>query len=202
MTTLRRGRPTTHRAFDEATAILAGDALLTIAFDVLASLDADASVRAALVAMLARAAGVGGMAGGQMLDLAAERTAVDRAGIARLQAMKTGALFRFAAEAGATLAGASPEDRRRLAEFGRLLGQAFQIADDLIDATASPAAAGKATGKDAARGKATLVALDGVAAARTLLGQTIAEAIAMLAPFGARSEILVAAAHFAADRDG
>jgi farnesyl diphosphate synthase len=199
---LRRGRPTLHRAFDEATAILAGDALLTLAFDVLASLDAPAEIRAALVSLLARAAGIGGMAGGQALDLAAERGTYDRDAIARMQAMKTGALFRCAAEAGAVLGRASPEERRRLADFGAMLGRAFQLADDLIDATASPAAAGKATGKDAARGKATLVAMDGIAATRSLLGATVGDAAALLGPFGPRAEILAAAARFTSERDG
>jgi farnesyl diphosphate synthase len=197
---LRRGRPTVHRAFDEATAILAGDALLTLAFDIVAGLDAAAEDRIALVSMMARAAGIGGMAGGQALDLDAGRAAYDREAIARMQGMKTGALFRYAAEAGAVLGHAVPDARRRLAGFGALLGRAFQIADDLIDATASPTIAGKATRKDAARGKATLLATDGIAAARALLAATTADAIALLGPFGARSEILAAAARFAAER--
>lgn len=198
---LRRGRPTLHRAFDEATAILAGDALLTIAFDIVASLDAEPGIRAGLVSLLARAAGIGGMAGGQALDLDPMRGSYDREAIVRMQAMKTGALFRYAAEAGAVLGGASAEDRSRLARFGALLGRAFQIADDLIDATASPEIAGKATGKDAARGKATLVGSDGIAAARALLAATSADAAAELAPFGMRAEILAAAARFASERE-
>jgi farnesyl diphosphate synthase len=197
---LRRGRPTVHRAFDEATAILAGDGLLTLAFDVVANLDVAAEDRVALVSMMARAAGIGGMAGGQALDLDAGRAAYDRDAVARMQAMKTGALFRYAAEAGAVLGHATPDARRRLAGFGALLGRAFQIADDLIDATASPAIAGKATGKDAARGKATLLATDGIAAARALLAATTADAIALLGPFGTQGEILAAAAGFAAER--
>jgi farnesyl diphosphate synthase len=199
---LRRGRPTLHRAFDEATAILAGDALLTLAFDAVAGLAADAGIRVALASLLARAAGIGGMAGGQALDLDAARASYDRDAIARMQAMKTGALFRFAAEAGGLLGRAAADERRRLAEFGALLGRAFQLADDLIDATASPEAAGKATGKDAARGKATIVAADGIAASRALLAATAADAAAALGPFGARAEVLAAAARFTAERDG
>jgi farnesyl diphosphate synthase len=197
---LRRGRPTLHRAFDEATAILAGDALLTMAFDILASLEADGGIRATLVSMLARASGLGGMAGGQALDLAAERAAFDRDAIARMQAMKTGALFRFAAEAGAVLGGAREEERRRLRDYGALLGHAFQLADDLLDVTASAEAAGKATGKDAGRGKATMVARDGVAASRALLAAVSADAVALVGHFGAEGDILAAAARFTAER--
>jgi farnesyl diphosphate synthase len=197
----RRGRATLHRAFDEATAILAGDALLTLAFDALASLETEAATRLALVGGLARAAGVGGMAGGQMLDLAAEREAPDEAGVARLQAMKTGALIRYAAEAGAILGGASPEEQSRLSRFGGTIGAAFQIADDLIDATASAEHAGKATAKDAARGKATLVVRLGIEGARSRLASVVAEAAALLAPFGARADILREASRFVAARE-
>jgi len=165
---LRRGQPTVHKAFDEATAILAGDALLTLAFDILAdeATALPAERRAALVLALARAAGAGGMVGGQTLDLEAERNTPDEAGIIRLQAMKTGALIRFACEAGAIVAGAAPQDRDRLAEFGSAVGLAFQLADDLLDLTADASQMGKATGKDAAAGKGTLVALHGSAWAR------------------------------------
>jgi farnesyl diphosphate synthase len=193
---LRRGQPTVHKAFDEATAILAGDALLTLAFDCLAGLDADAAVRIELVGTMARAAGIGGMAGGQMLDIAAEGTTPDEATVLRLQAMKTGALIRYACEAGAILAHASAEDRAKLVTFGERIGQAFQLADDLIDATGDPAAAGKATAKDAARGKATLVALHGVDRARALLDEKVADAVRTLAPFGERGKILADAARF------
>ena len=136
---LRRGRPTVHKAFDEATAILAGDALLTLAFAVLAdpATDPDPAVRAELVASLAAAAGLGGMAGGQMLDLAGGGAARGEADIRLMQAMKTGALFRAAAEAGAILGRAGAAEREGLAAFGAALGLAFQLADDLIDATAS-----------------------------------------------------------------
>jgi farnesyl diphosphate synthase len=197
---MRRGRPTVHRAFDEATAILAGDALLTLAFDILAEVEAEPTTRVTLITLLARAAGVGGMAGGQMLDLEAPAASGDRTAMLRMQAMKTGALFKFAAEAGATLGRASSEDRRRVAEYGALLGQVFQIADDLLDATGSPSVAGKATGKDAGRGKATSVVLDGVEGARALLTAKVGTAVAALAPFGKRATTLAEAARFAALR--
>lgn len=207
---LRRGRPTVHRAYDEATAILVGDALLTYAFDVMAdpATHADGAVRADLVRRLARAAGLGGMVGGQMLDLAAEgRYAADGRPLAlgadeirRLQAMKTGALIRFACEAGAVIGGAGPADLARLGRYGAIIGLAFQIADDLIDLEATPEVAGKATGKDAERGKATLVALNGAPAMRAQLADLVTEAEAVLAPFGDRARTLVQTARFIAGR--
>ncbi|MBZ9678986.1 polyprenyl synthetase family protein [Mesorhizobium sp. ES1-1] len=200
---LRRGQPTVHRAFDEATAILAGDALLTLAFDIIA---ADATLlpaerRAALVLALARAAGPGGMVGGQQLDLDAEHARPDEAGIIRLQAMKTGALIRFACEAGALLAGAAIEDRERLAEFGSAIGLAFQLADDLLDLTADAGQMGKATGKDAAAGKATLVALHGPAWARAQLNGLVEQAHELLEPYGDGAMLLKQAATFVATRN-
>ncbi|MGE0501034.1 MAG: polyprenyl synthetase family protein [Rhizobiaceae bacterium] len=199
---LRRGKPTVHRAFDEATAILAGDSLLTFAFDIIAapatSLPADARVE--LVTMLARSAGIGGMAGGQALDLEAERVAPDEAGIVRLQAMKTGALIRFACEAGAIIARAQLADRERIAEFGSAIGLAFQLADDLLDLTADTKRLGKAVGKDAARGKATLPALHGTDWARRQLGGLVGQAENLLAPFGERADMLRQAARFVAER--
>ncbi len=207
---LRRGRPTVHRAFDEATAILAGDALLTLAFDTMAdpATHADPAVRADLVLRLARASGVGGMVGGQMLDLAAEgrwsadgaATKLADAEIRRLQAMKTGALLRFPLEAGAVMAGASSEEIARLGRFGAIVGLAFQIADDLLDVEATAEAMGKATGKDAARGKGTLVALHGIPAMRAELDRLIAAAAGELAPWGDRAATLLAAARFIAER--
>jgi farnesyl diphosphate synthase len=197
---LRRGRPTVHKAFDEATAILAGDALLTIAFDILAGIDADAPTRIALVAGLARAAGIGGMAGGQMLDIEAEGTRLDETATLRLQAMKTGALLRYACEAGAIIGKAGADDRARITNFGRRIGKAFQLADDLIDVTGDTVTAGKATAKDAAKGKATLVALYGIDRARNILDETIAGAIETLAPFGNRAQTLADAARFIASR--
>lgn len=208
---LRRGQPTTHRKFDEATAILAGDALLTYAFDVLADepTSADPAVRVELVKVLARAAGLGGMVGGQFLDLEAEGRFADTGRpldltdteILRLQAMKTGALLLASVEMGAILGGADAGQRAALATYGRTLGQAFQIADDLLDEEADAAVVGKATGKDAAKGKGTLVRLWGKEAARARLAQLVNEADAALAGFGERAEVLRAAAHFVANRD-
>ncbi|RZJ87504.1 MAG: polyprenyl synthetase family protein, partial [Brevundimonas sp.] len=144
---LRRGQPTVHKAFDEATAILAGDALLTLAFGLLADAPGiGASGRLDLVRALARQAGAPGMVGGQALDLAAEQQDLGEAEISRMQAMKTGALITFACEAGPMLAEASPEDRARLRRFGETIGLAFQLADDLLDETADAAALGKAAG--------------------------------------------------------
>ena len=206
---LRRGRPTTHRAFDEATAVLAGDGLLTLAFDILARAEthADPKVRLQLVAALARAAGAGGMVGGQMLDLAAEGR-FDRAPpqlneqqIKTLQAMKTGALLRFACVAGAILGRATGAHWDALERYGSALGQAFQIADDLLDTEGDPIALGKATGKDAAAHKATLVAVLGAQEARMRLEALVNEATAALSPFGARADTLVAAARFVAHRN-
>jgi farnesyl diphosphate synthase len=199
---LRRGQPTVHKAFDEATAILAGDSLLTLAFDIVAdeatALSADR--RAALVLALARAAGVGGMAGGQALDLEAERSRPDETGIITLQAMKTGALMRFACEAGAIVAGAPAADRERLAEFGSAIGIAFQLADDLLDLTSDTATMGKATGKDVTAGKATLVGLHGVDWARRQLSGLVAQAHELLTPYGDAAATLKSAASFVAAR--
>ena len=200
---LRRGRATVHRAFDEATAILAGDALLTLAFDMLADshCNPDPAVRADLVATLARACGIGGMAGGQMLDLAAENANPDADEVRTIQVMKTGALFAAACEMGALWAGADDGDRAALASYGRMLGLTFQIADDLIDIQASPETAGKATGKDAGRNKATFVSVLGVDQARGLLARGVADSEACLDRFGDAARILVAASRFAASRN-
>ena len=199
---VRRGQPTVHKAFDEAAAILAGDSLLTYAFDIVASDETDlpASIRIQLVSALARASGVGGMAGGQALDLMAEENKPDEAGIITLQAMKTGALIRFACEAGAIIAGASREDRERMAEFGSAIGLAFQLADDLLDVTADAAIMGKATGKDAAAGKATLVSLHGIDWTRKQLTGLVEQAESLLEPFGEDATILKQAARFIAER--
>ncbi|MBP2550442.1 farnesyl diphosphate synthase [Neorhizobium galegae] len=199
---LRRGQPTVHKAFDEATAILAGDSLLTYAFDVIAApetaLPDDRKVQ--LVLALSRAAGLGGMAGGQALDLEAETTAPSEDGIVMLQAMKTGALLRFACEAGPIIAGAHAEDRLRLRRFGEIIGLAFQLADDVLDVTADAQTMGKATGKDAGRGKATLVGRHGLDWAEQRLDALVAEAIALLAPYGDKADMLIATARFVADR--
>jgi farnesyl diphosphate synthase len=199
---LRRGQPTVHKAFDEATAILAGDSLLTYAFDIITApatkLAADRKVE--LVLALSRAAGLGGMAGGQALDLAAETTAPDEDGVITLQAMKTGALLRFACEAGAIIAGASQDDRKRLRRFGEIIGLAFQIADDVLDVTSDAATMGKATGKDADRGKATLVSRNGLDWAERRLDQLVTEAVELLQPYGEKAQVLVATARFVANR--
>ena len=198
---LRRGQPTVHKKYDEATAILAGDSLLTLAFDIIASkTDLADDRKAALVLALARAAGIGGMAGGQALDIAAEKNPPDEAGIITLQAMKTGALIRFACEAGAIIAGSDASERQRLRSFGEKIGLAFQLADDLLDLTSDAATMGKATGKDATRGKGTLVALHGEAWANARLQQLVQEAADLLAPYGTRAEILIDTARFVADR--
>ena len=193
---LRRGQPTVHKAFDEATAILAGDSLLTLAFDLVASGPpelADAK-KTELISALARAAGLGGMAGGQMLDLAFEHGDVGSDQIETIHAMKTGALIAFACEAGAITA--DPAQRGRMAKFGAVLGLAFQLADDLLDVTADSTTMGKATGKDAQAGKQTLVRLHGIAWARGRLDAYAAEASDLLAPFGDRAAILRQAADF------
>jgi farnesyl diphosphate synthase len=206
---LRRGRPTVHVAYDEATAILAGDALLTLAFDIMAapSTHPDAAVRADLVRMLARHAGPGGMVGGQMLDLAAEgrfdegsRQSLDAFAIRRLQAMKTGALLKASVLAGGMVAGADDARMEALSVFGAHLGAAFQIADDILDVEASPEQLGKATAKDAALGKGTLVTLLGLDAAREERDSLSGAAIDALAGFGEKADLLRAAARFAAAR--
>ena len=160
---LRRGKPSTHKAFDEATAILAGDALQTRAFEVLAEPDthSDPQARCELVAALGAAAGARGMAGGQMIDMLAEGQTLDGPAVTRLQALKTGRLIQFSAEAGAILGRAPLAQRHLLAAYGRDLGAAFQIADDLLDAEGSTEETGKTAGKDAAAGKATMVAVLG-----------------------------------------
>ncbi len=199
---LRRGQPTVHRAFDEAAAILAGDGLLTLAFDILADPETELPDRARLnlILALSRAAGLGGMAGGQALDLEAEHDQLDEAGIIRLQAMKTGALIRFACEAGPILANAPDTDRRRLAEFGSAIGLAFQLADDLLDHTSDAMTLGKAAGKDAAAGKATLVSLHGSVWAQKQLRGLVDQAADLLSPYGGKAQTLVAAARFVAER--
>ncbi|MBA3039977.1 MAG: polyprenyl synthetase family protein [Alphaproteobacteria bacterium] len=199
---LRRGKPTVHIAFDEATAILAGDALLTYAFDIIAAPETDLPDRARieLVLALSRAAGLGGMAGGQALDLAAEKETPDEPGIVTLQAMKTGALIRFACEAGAIIGGAPAEDRDRMRRFGEIIGRAFQLADDLLDLTSDAATLGKAAGKDAARGKGTLVALKGQPWAEAELDRLVGEATDLIAAYGDRARTLVEAARFVANR--
>jgi farnesyl diphosphate synthase len=203
---LRRGRPTVHKAFDEATAILAGDALQSLAFEVLAdpATDPDPTVRADLVLGLARAAGLGGMVGGQMLDLAAEgRYGENRLGepdVRRLQAMKTGAILAYSVEAGAVLGRADPAARERLLAYGRALGAAFQVADDILDRESSAETMGKRTGKDLEKGKATLVDLLGLEGAHRECDRLLGESLAALEPFGSAAETLKEAARFTVER--
>ena len=199
---VRRGRPAAHIAFGEAAAILAGDSLLTLAFETLAhsATHPDPAVRCALALALARAAGTDGMAGGQAADLEAEGRAPGLDEIAGLQRRKTGALIGFACEAGARLAGAGAADRAALAAYAGALGPAFQIADDLLDAEGRAEEIGKRAGKDAAAGKATFVAALGAAGARARAEALAAEAEAALARFGARADVLRAAARFAVRR--
>lgn len=198
---LRRGQPTVHRAFDEATAILAGDALLTLSFEILAGCGCDADIRLELITGLSKAAGLGGMIGGQMLDIEAETSAPDAQSIRQLQAMKTGALLRYACEAGAIIGRADEERRQALITYGETVGLAFQLADDLLDVTATSEAMGKATGKDAEAGKATLVGLHGVDAVREMLADAVAQAEAALDVFGEKAATLRALARFIAERE-
>ncbi len=189
---LRRGKPSTHRAFDEATAILAGDALQSRAFEVLGEPDthSDPQARCELVAALASAAGARGMAGGQMIDMVTESKPLTPSEVARLQALKTGRLIQFSAEAGAILGRAPPPQRQALAWYGRDLGAAFQIVDDLLDALGSTAETGKTAGKDAAAGKATMVAILGPERARAQAEILAEQAAGHLDAFGARAELL------------
>ena len=205
---LRRGRPTVHKAFDEATAILAGDALLTLAFEVLADEETHESgaVRAALVSCLARASGLGGMVGGQMFDLAAEgrfeavRGALPEAEIRRLQAMKTGALLAASVEIGARLGGADAAALAAFGRYGRALGATFQIADDILDVESDAEQMGKATAKDADKGKGMLVGALGLDGAKRERDRLSAEAVEALSGFGPEADVLRAAARFAAER--
>ncbi|MBV8131286.1 MAG: polyprenyl synthetase family protein [Alphaproteobacteria bacterium] len=199
---LRRGRPTCHKEFDEATAVLAGDGLLTGAFEVLADPDThgDPAVRCELVAALASAAGAAGMVGGQMIDLIAEHQSLDIGAITRLQRMKTGALIAFSCEAGAILAKAPHELRTALRGYAHDLGLAFQIADDLLDVEGSAAELGKPVGADAAAGKATFVSILGVTRARAQAELLIRQAMAHLDLFEQRAELLREAARFVITR--
>lgn len=199
---LRRGRPTAHVAFDEATAILAGDGLLTEAFAVLADARTHdrAAVRVALVAALAGAAGAAGMVGGQMIDISPERASLDLQGISHLQSLKTGALIRFSCEAGALLAEAGEAERAALVAYAQDLGLAFQIADDLLDAESTPEALGKPTGQDATLGKATFVGQLGTAQARERARELVGSACARLDIFGEKADLLRQAAAFVVAR--
>jgi farnesyl diphosphate synthase len=199
---MRRGRPTVHRAFDEAAAILAGDALLTHAFAQLAdpACHPDSGIRASLMAELAAGAGAGGMVGGQMRDLEGENGGFTDADVAQMQAMKTGALIRAAVRMGAILGQAPESALAALTSYAQAAGRAFQLADDLLDVTASAQAMGKATGKDAGRGKATLVNALGIDGARDHLAATIDTALAALEPFGHSADGLRQTARYFAER--
>jgi farnesyl diphosphate synthase len=189
---LRHGRPTVHKAYDEATAVLAGDALLTLAFEIMADpqTHADANQRVALIARMAEAAGARGMVGGQMMDMVASELGDDIAAVTRMQRLKTGALIGFAVEAGYTLGRASEEARHALSAYAHDLGLAFQITDDLLDAVGDGDEMGKASGKDAGRGKATFVSLLGVSGARERVALLAVQAKAHLATFGSRATYL------------
>lgn len=200
---MRRGKPTVHKAFDEATAILAGDSLHALAFEILVDLETheDPFVRAALALDLARAAGPGGMAGGQMMDLAAEGLALDLPAVTRLQQLKTGALIEFAVEAACIMARLPTEARTPYHGYARNIGLAFQIADDLIDHAGDAAAAGKRVGKDAESGKATIVSLLGEERARRQAEMLVEQAIEHLAGHGHEADLLRAIAAFVTERD-
>ncbi len=199
---LRRGQPTVHKAYDEAMAVLAGDALLTFAFDLMSDplVSDNPNTRATLVQLLARASGQGGMIGGQVLDIAAETKSLNESEILQLQSMKTGALLRFACEAGAVIADAPDQHRKTLRKFGKIIGQAFQLADDLLDVTSNSETMGKATGKDEAKGKKTLINYYGVDGCKARLDQLIAEANDLLVSFGEKASILRQTAQFIIER--
>ena len=202
---LRRGKPSCHRQFDEATAILAGDALQALAFEVLAHEDThgDAAVRAHLVADLAKASGAHGMVGGQMLDLLAEEEGAEpmsSAAITRLQRLKTGALISFSCTAGAILGKATESMRTHLSAYAHDLGLAFQIVDDLLDVEGSAEQLGKTPGKDAAAGKATFVSILGLERARAQADLLARQAAQHLEPFGKSADLLIQAANFVVTR--
>ncbi len=199
---LRRGKPSCHRAYDEATAILVGDALQARAFEVLAEPDthSDPQARCELVCGLGAAAGPRGMVAGQMIDIMAEGESLDAAHVSRLQALKTGRLIQFSAECGAILGRAPPMQRHMLAAYGRDLGAAFQIADDLLDAEGTTEETGKTAGKDARAGKATLVAILGTARARQQAEVLARQAAGHLDSFGEKASLLGALADFVVSR--
>lgn len=200
---LRRGKPTLHRAYDEATAILAGDSLHALAFELLADPETheDPFVRIELVAELARAAGPAGMAGGQMMDLAAARTGLNLAAVTRLQQLKTGALIAFCLEAAAIMGKVPPEGRVSLRGYARDVGLAFQIADDLLDVEGVEEKTGKRVGKDHGKGKETFVSLLDRDRARQQAELLVGQAVEHLQTFGAEADLLRAIARFAVDRD-
>lgn len=202
---MRRGKPTVHKAYDEASAVLAGDGLQALAFEILSdeATDGDPFVRAELVLALARAAGISGMVGGQAMDLAAESSAqpFDLPTITRLQQLKTGALIGFCLEAGAILGRVPPEGRGPLRGYARDIGLAFQIADDILDVEGDAAATGKAVGKDDAAGKATFVSLMGLERAREQAALLVEQAVGHLNAYGREADLLRAIAYYIVERD-
>ena len=200
---LRRGKPTIHKAFGEAEAVLAGDSLHALAFEILSdpATHEDPWVRSDLVFELARAAGPAGMAGGQMMDLSAEGQQLDLPAITRLQQLKTGALIEYSVEAACIMVKIAPEARTPYRGYARNIGLAFQIADDLIDFSGDAAAAGKPTGRDADAGKATFVSLLGEERARQQAGFLVNQAIEHLSGHGSEADLLRAIARFAIERD-
>ena len=200
---LRRGRPTVHKLFNEATAVLAGDALHALAFETLADPEThpDPFVRVELISELAKASGPAGMAGGQMMDLAAEKESFDLPTVTRLQQLKTGALIGFCLEAGAIMGHVTAEGRTRLRGYARDIGLAFQIADDLLDVEGDSALTGKAVGKDEAAGKATFVSLLGRERARQQARVLVDQAVAHLSGFGSEADLLRSIAYYVVERD-
>jgi farnesyl diphosphate synthase len=200
---LRHGKPTVHRAFDEATAVLAGDALHAFAFELLAdpATSGDPFIRIELVQALGTASGAQGMAGGQMMDMVAEETAMDLQAVTRLQQLKTGALLGAAVEMGAILGRVPPEGRTHLRGYARDIGLAFQIADDLLDCEGDEEAAGKALRKDAGAGKQTFVSLLGAERARAQAHMLVEQAVAHLAQHGREADMLRAVARYIVERD-
>jgi farnesyl diphosphate synthase len=200
---LRHGKPTLHRAFDEATAVLAGDALHGLAFEILADPEtsSDPFTRSELVSTLASASGMKGMAGGQMMDMVADGEDFDLHTITRLQQLKTGALLAASVELGAILGHVPPEGRSHLRAFARDIGLAFQIVDDLIDFEGDAAKAGKAVRKDEERGKATFVSLMGAGKAREQANALVEQAIGHLASYGKDARVLCALARYIVERD-
>lgn len=200
---LRHGKPTVHRAFDEATAVLAGDCLHALAFDILTQPDTstDPFVRAELVATLAKASGHEGMAGGQMMDIVSEDESYDIRQVTRLQQLKTGALLAASTELGAVLGRIPPEGRTHLRAYARDIGLAFQIADDLLDVEGDETKAGKALRKDDEQGKATFVTLMGVDAARRQAQMLVEQAASHLSGYGEEAKLLVELAQFIVKRD-
>jgi farnesyl diphosphate synthase len=200
---MRRGKPTLHKAFDEATAVLAGDSLHALAFEIIGdeATHEDPFVRAELIFELARAAGPAGMAGGQMMDMAAAETPLDLSAVTRLQQLKTGALIGFCLETGAIMGRVPPEGRTKLRGYARDVGLAFQIADDLLDEEGEEAKTGKKVGKDRQQGKETFVTLLGRDRARQQAELLVSQAIGYLGSYGAEADLLRAIAHFAIERD-